>query len=219
MTGYMNPAEFANIARSERDFWWYRGMRRIFFSALDPFLKGRKLHRVLESGCGTGFFSHLLQTERRWPVIPMDISGDGLRYAQAMGVERPVQGNMTALPFRTDCFELLISIDALVHLPPAEAEQALREMCRVLEPGGLVVIRTAALETLRSRHSAFVQERQRYTRGRLSRRMPPSSGVEPGPPWLERLLHSVLTLEASWIHAGGSFPLGQSLIFIGEKAS
>ena len=132
MTGYMNPAEFANIARCEREFWWYRGMRQIFFSALDPILKGRKLHRVLESGCGTGYFSHLLQTERRWPVVPMDISGDGLRYARGMGVERPVQGNMTALPFRTGCFELLISIDALVHLPPGEEEPALQEMCRVL---------------------------------------------------------------------------------------
>src|SRR2546426_5085286 len=27
----MNPAEFANIARAEQDFWWYRGMRQILF--------------------------------------------------------------------------------------------------------------------------------------------------------------------------------------------
>ena len=31
----MNPAEFANIAQSEGDFWWYRGMREILFRMLD----------------------------------------------------------------------------------------------------------------------------------------------------------------------------------------
>ena len=40
--------------------------------------------RALEAGCGTGYFSHLLQTERRWPVVPMDISWEGLRLARAM---------------------------------------------------------------------------------------------------------------------------------------
>jgi hypothetical protein len=43
------------------------------------------------------------------------------------------------------------------------------ELARVLAPGGLLVLRTPALEALRSRHSEFVLERQRFTRGRLLR--------------------------------------------------
>ena len=31
----MNPAEYANIANAERDFWWYRGMEKILFALLD----------------------------------------------------------------------------------------------------------------------------------------------------------------------------------------
>ena len=38
MTGFMNPAEFANIAKSEKHFWWYRGMRTILFRLVDPYL-------------------------------------------------------------------------------------------------------------------------------------------------------------------------------------
>ena len=45
----MNPAEFANIAKSEKTFWWYRGMRRILFGLLDPFLTGRRVERALEA--------------------------------------------------------------------------------------------------------------------------------------------------------------------------
>jgi len=61
---FMNPAEFANIRKSEETFWWYRGMRAILFRFLDPYLKGRPLHHALESGCGTGYLSQLLQKDR-----------------------------------------------------------------------------------------------------------------------------------------------------------
>lgn len=164
----MNPAEFANIARCEREFWWYRGMRAILFRLLDPYLAGRRIGRALDAGCGTGYLSHLLQQQRRWPVVPLDISWDGLHIAREMGVERPVQADTTALPFPDDAFDLAISLDVLVHLPRGEEQRAARELVRVLARGGLLVVRVAALDSLRSRHSAFVGERQRFTRRRLS---------------------------------------------------
>ena len=58
-TSPMNPAEFANIANCERDFWWYRGMRKILFRMLDRHLAGRRIGRALEAGCGTGYLSWL----------------------------------------------------------------------------------------------------------------------------------------------------------------
>lgn len=168
VTPLMNPAEYANIARSERDFWWYRGMRQILFHLLDRYLAGRPIARVLEAGCGTGYFSWLLQNQRHWPVVPMDISPDGLRYARQMGVERVVQGDARNLPFATGAFDLVLSLDMLVHLPRGTELAAAREMTRVLRRGGLLVVRTPALELLRSRHSEFVGERQRFTRRRLA---------------------------------------------------
>ena len=164
----MNPAEFANIFRCERDLWWYRGMRRILFQILEPYLAGRKIARVLEAGCGTGYFSYLLQTERAWPVVPMDISPEGLQYARTLGVERPVQGDIRALPFADGAFDMVISLDVLVHMKPGEEPLPAREFARVLAPGGLLVIRTSALNALRSRHSEFVFERQRFTRRQLT---------------------------------------------------
>jgi SAM-dependent methyltransferase len=218
---------------------------------LDPYLDGRTVRRALEAGCGTGYFSHLLQTERHWPVIPMDLSADGLRYARQMGVERPVQGDTCKLPFATGAFDLVLSMDVLPHLPAGSEQQAANEMARVLAPGGLLAVRAAALDLLRSRHSAFAFERQRFTRGRLTGmaeqaglrvlrctytnslllpvalakfrvwepllRRPAASGVEPVPPWLDRMLYSSLALEARYLGAGGSLPVGQSLVLIGEK--
>ena len=163
----MNPAEFANIANSEKDFWWYRGMRTILFRMLSPHLAGRKIERALEAGCGTGYLSYLLQTEHLLPVTPVDIGWEGLRRARSMGVQRPVQANILSLPFATGSFDMALSIDVLPHLTRGEDQRGVNELSRVLAPAGLMVLRVAALNILRSRHSEFVYERQRFTKTQL----------------------------------------------------
>ena len=164
----MNPAEFVNIRKAEADFWWYRGMREILFRMMQPHLQGRFIARALEAGCGTGYLSHLLQRERAMPIVPLDFSGDGLRYARKLGVRDPVQGDIRGLPFATGAFDLVLSIDVLAHLPRGDEVAAARELVRVTAPGGLLVVRTSALDILRSRHGEFAFERQRFTRRRFT---------------------------------------------------
>ena len=48
---------------------------------------------------------------------------------------------------------------------------------------------------------------------------PPASGVEPMPPWLDRLLGGALAVEAKLIGAGVNLPLGQSVLLVGRKRS
>jgi SAM-dependent methyltransferase len=84
-----------------------------------------------------------------------------------MGVQRLVQGNIMRLPFREKEFDLVLSMDVLPHIPRGEESIPAREMTRVLAPRGLIVVRTAAFDALRSRHSQFVLERQRFSRARL----------------------------------------------------
>ena len=163
----MNPSEFANIARSEREFWWYRGMRRILFRVLDPIAVRQA--RVLEAGCGTGHLSRVLAERYGWRMTPLDLGREGLDYARGNGLGDLVQGNITALPFSHESFDGLISMDVIVHLARGEEGRALGEFSRVLKPGGLLALRVSALNVLRSRHSAFAQERQRFTLGRLQR--------------------------------------------------
>jgi len=165
----MNPAEFDNIARAERDFWWYRGMREILFRVLDAIeLPGASRDAsVLEAGCGTGHLSKSLEERYGWRMTPLDLGREGLEYAREYGLTGLVQGNVTALPLSGDTFDALLSMDVLVHLEWGEEVRALSEFARVLKPGGLLVLRVGALNALRSRHSEFVRERQRFTRAKL----------------------------------------------------
>ncbi len=164
----MNPAEFANIARCEERLWWFRGQRRILDELLRPFLPGRKITNVLEAGCGTGYQSAQFASQHGWNTFPLDLDGEGLRYARAGGVERPCQADVTHLPFPAAAFDAVISLDVLVHFPRGAEQAALLELVRVLRPGGLFVLRVSALDILRSRHSMFAQERQRFTRRKLT---------------------------------------------------
>ncbi len=163
----MNPAEFDNIAAAEKQFWWYRGMRQILFAMLDPYVAPRHIRRALEAGCGTGYFARLVEQRYELPVFPVDLGWEGLDHGRRMGVQRLAQCDVRALPFADESFDLALSMDVIVHFPKGAEEPALREMARVLAPGGLLAIRVSALDILRSRHSEFAAERQRFTRKRL----------------------------------------------------
>ncbi|MBX9604084.1 MAG: class I SAM-dependent methyltransferase [Bryobacteraceae bacterium] len=163
----MNPAEFANIAASEREFWWYRGMRDILYSVLDPIALEHSFERVLETGCGTGYLSKVLAERYGWPMIPLDLGYEGLEYARDMGLRRLVQADIAALPFASGSIDMLLSMDVVVHFPLGQEHQPVAEFFRVLKPGGFLALRVSALDILRSRHSMFAHERQRFTRDRL----------------------------------------------------
>lgn len=165
----MNPAEFSNIASAEEGFWWYRGMRRIMFRLLDPLFAARPFQRVLEAGCGTGHFAKAVAGRYGAPLCAIDLGWPGLEQARRYGLRRLAQADVAALPFADAAFDLVLSMDVIVHFPLGEEDRAMRELARILAPSGILVLRVAALDALRSRHSQFAHERQRFTRGRVCR--------------------------------------------------
>ncbi len=163
----MNPAEFANIAEAEESLWWYRGMREIMFRILDPVARERKLDKVLEAGAGTGYFSQALERRYGWTMYPFDLGWEGIEHGKRHGARRLAQADTRALPYAGDRFDAVVSMDVIAHLARGEEQKPLREFGRVLREGGLLILRSSALDVLRSRHSEFAHERQRFTRRRL----------------------------------------------------
>lgn len=165
----MNPGEYANLSAVEERMWWFRGMKRILLGILDTLAGRSRVRDVLEVGCGTGAIARLLERRFGWQVTPTDLSEVGLTHARESGLRRLVRCDGLRLPFPDGSFDALITLDMLVHLQPGQEKVAFSEFTRILRPGGTLVLRAAAFQALRSRHSDYVGERQRYTRAQLRR--------------------------------------------------
>lgn len=122
--------------------------------------------RVLDVAAGTGETARLLTSEFAARVTATDVSPQMIRRMQKKfpahaSFVRIVFADAHQLPFRNDTFDVALSECAVCHL---DKLRALREMARVVRPGGRVGIhdlcwKDAAPESLRRRLAAIEDER------------------------------------------------------------
>jgi len=95
--------------------------------------------RTLDLGCGPGRDAAWF-TAQGGQVIGADLSAGMLTLAQVAIPSRAVQLDMRHLAFADSAFAGVWCMASLLHLPKAEAPNALREMYRVLAPDGALVL-------------------------------------------------------------------------------
>ena len=145
--------------QAEANHFWYRGFRNYLLPVFAAAVAGRSRIRILDVGCGTGYNLGLLA--RHGAAFGLDLNERGLALAREVG--RPLLRADTArLPFADGTFDLVTSFDMMQCIPTDR--EAVREMARVVKPGGVVVVSMAALDVLHGDHSEVWQEYRRYTR-------------------------------------------------------
>ncbi len=162
----MEPGEYDLIAQVEARHWWYRGMRymaegwlrRWVWPSIDQSY-GRPA-RVLDAGCGTG--GGLRWLAKHGQVTGVDFHPMAVRYAARTG-QAVTRGSVGALPYDSESFEVVTSFDVLYHAAVPDDAAAVRELARVLRPGGWLLVRVPAYDWLRGAHDRQVHTRRRYT--------------------------------------------------------
>jgi SAM-dependent methyltransferase len=104
--------------------------------ALPPVARRR---RALDAGCGTGFQTAILQ-ELGYETLGVDLSAGLLGRARARCAgARLLQGDLGALPCRDETVDLVVSCGSTLSFVD-DAARAVRELERVLRPGGRLLL-------------------------------------------------------------------------------
>jgi ubiquinone/menaquinone biosynthesis C-methylase UbiE len=125
--------DFSSSYERGRDRGYHQLIDDLEIGVTAPLAEGK---RVLEAGCGTGLILHRLAgcAAEAWGF---DLSPGMVSAARDRGLN-VVLGNVTAIPFRDDAFDLVCCFKVLAHVPDIDA--ALRELARVTRPGGVLAL-------------------------------------------------------------------------------
>lgn len=137
------------------DYWWYQARSRLLEEALGRCVPagGRVLDVGSADGPSAAWFRERAAATAALDIDPRGLTGDG------------VCGSATALPFADGSFDAVAAFDVVEHCDPESA--ALRELHRVLRPGGVLALSVPAYQWAWSDHDVANGHHRRYTRGRI----------------------------------------------------
>ena len=151
-------------AQAEAEHFWFQGFRSFLIPVIADLAHGRRNLTLIDCGCGTGNNLSLLSPYGSAFGFDVRSGWAGRRggAGEAGGVHRRfVRADVVRIPFAANTFDIAPSFDLLQCI---EADSAgVREMARVVRPGGAVVLTLAALDILRGDHPEAWGEVRRYT--------------------------------------------------------
>jgi SAM-dependent methyltransferase len=125
------PAWFNTLIDRLQESAWREGLQSCALKDHSP---------VLDVGCGTGRWLRRY-LERNMVPVGLDATQGMLQNAAASGVEcQLVVGCAQSLPFDDGVFALVSAVTVVQHIPPVDQGDALKEMARVLRPGGHLLL-------------------------------------------------------------------------------
>jgi len=168
----MQPHTYAIMREVEDRHWWYVGRRRIIAAFLGEICKqltreGILRPHILDIGCGTG--GNLEMLSEFGEAEGVDVSTEALDFCRARGLKRVKQGAAENLPYENESFDLVTGLDVVEHLDDDVA--GLREMRRVLRPGGRALLFVPAFMFLWGVQDDVSHHRRRYTLTELNQKL------------------------------------------------
>ena len=156
----MEGTEVRKLAALEDTHWWYAERRHI----LATWLKGRTPGRALDIGAAGGGNTRVLR-DMGWKASPLEYGPEGAEVCHERGL--PVmRADATMLPLADASLDIVTAFDVLEHLEDDDA--CVREVRRVLKPGGAFLVAVPCDPKLWSAHDDAVDHVRRYTRQTLT---------------------------------------------------
>ncbi len=165
----MQEHTYSIMYEVEEKHWWFTGRRRIIAGFVEKVCGeiGQSRPRILDVGCGTG--ANLQMLANFGAAEGVDVSIEALEFCRARGLAKVRQGAAETLPYKDASFDLVTGLDVVEHLD--DDVVGLREMRRVLSPGGRALLFVPAFMFLWGVQDDISNHRRRYTLPELKRKL------------------------------------------------
>jgi SAM-dependent methyltransferase len=143
----------------EAGHWWFKGRRRLFARILQR-LGVPKDARILDAGTSSGSNLRLLRDDGYTNFIGLEISDHAIAMCKAKGLGPIERGDICAMPFPDASFDFILATDIIEHVD--RDDLALKEMLRVLKPGGHCLVTVPAFQSLWGHEDVKLHHKRRY---------------------------------------------------------
>lgn len=108
--------------------------------------------RLLDVGCGTGFFMELAHQSSNWEVFGLDLSDWAVNYArQELGIKNISAGTLLEVKLEDNFFDVVVMTELIEH--DKSPILLLKEAFRLLKDGGLLLITTPNIGGIKAKLS------------------------------------------------------------------
>lgn len=143
----------------ELTHWWFVGRRRLFGRLIKD-IEIKKDARILDIGSSTGTNLRMLHDLGYKYVEGLDQSDEAIALCKSKGFMNVITGNACRLPYTDGSFDLVLATDIIEHID--DDISALREIYRVLKPGGKTLISVPAFDFLWGSQDIISHHKRRY---------------------------------------------------------
>ena len=161
----MEADEYRRMAEVEDVHWWYIATRQLLAQELGPYLV--QGGRFLDAGGGTGATGAWLAD--RGELVATDfvpLALDAYRTLHPL-VGQFVAADVQRQPFADGSFDAALCVTVLCHQSIADPGVAVRELARVVRPGGVVCLWEPGVRRLRRAHDRVTHSARRFSLGDL----------------------------------------------------
>lgn len=134
------------IRESKDEYGKEKTINEIFDTASSVLKEG---DRILDLGCGDGHFSLYIH-EKFKEIYGAEIAGEAVHIAQRRGIFLSLVDINELLPYKDDVFDAVSCLDVIEHL--FDPVSVLKEIYRILQPNGQLVLTTPNLRYFRNLH-------------------------------------------------------------------
>jgi SAM-dependent methyltransferase len=167
----MDSAEYRRMATVEQTHWWYKATRKLLYQFIVNEVQelGRSTpRRFLDAGCGTGATGAWLAD--LGSVIALDSEPEALNlYRNAHPEAQLILGDISAIDLPNDFVDAALCVTVLYHGEVADPATSVRELARVVRPGGLVCLMEPGVRSLRRSHDRVTHAARRFSRRDLEK--------------------------------------------------